>query len=240
MEFEPPKYARVVSEIQSRIENGTYAPGATLPSEAQLVKEFLVGRTTVVRALQMLQRDGWIDREHGRGTFVRGRPAKPDANSRAGLAVLEHSETGMFARIVHVGPMPAPRVVAKYLGIEPGATAWMRRWVAEQGSAVSELVTCWFPSQLAADTDLESGEPLAVGIREYLRVIRDVRLHRVEERTSARLPTKEEAELLKIKKSAPVLAVVAGVYGFESEPLGVVDMVMPGELHELEDSYLVS
>src|SRR4051794_15880797 len=99
MDFEPPKYARVVSEIQSRIENGTYAPGATLPSEAQLVKEFLVGRTTVVRALQMLQRDGWIDREHGRGTFVRGRPSKPDANSRAGLAVLEHSETGMFARI---------------------------------------------------------------------------------------------------------------------------------------------
>src|SRR5690606_40846212 len=75
LEFEPPKYARVVLEIRRRIENGDYPPGSMLPSESQLVREFAVGRTTVVRALQMLQQDGWITREHGRGSFVRGRPA---------------------------------------------------------------------------------------------------------------------------------------------------------------------
>lgn len=72
LEFEPPKYARVVLELRRRIENGDYAPGAMLPSESQLVREFAVGRTTVVRALQMLQQDGWIIREHGRGSYVKG------------------------------------------------------------------------------------------------------------------------------------------------------------------------
>jgi GntR family transcriptional regulator len=60
VEFPLPKYARVVTELRRRIEEGVYSPGEMLPSEAQLVREFGIGRTTIVRALQILQHDGWI------------------------------------------------------------------------------------------------------------------------------------------------------------------------------------
>ena len=73
LEFSPPKYAQIVNAVQRRIQDGTYLPGALLPSESQLVREFGVSRPTVVRALQVLQSQGWIDREHGRGTFARNR-----------------------------------------------------------------------------------------------------------------------------------------------------------------------
>ncbi|MFC5946611.1 GntR family transcriptional regulator, partial [Micromonospora harpali] len=59
MGFAPPKYAQVMTAIQQRIEAGEYAPGDMLPSETQLVREFGVGRTTVVRALQTLAMQGW-------------------------------------------------------------------------------------------------------------------------------------------------------------------------------------
>ena len=40
VEFPLPKYARVVTELRRRIEEGVYKPGEMLPSEAQLVREF--------------------------------------------------------------------------------------------------------------------------------------------------------------------------------------------------------
>ena len=49
-EFPLPKYARVVTELRRRIEEGEYRPGDMLPSEAQLVREFGIGRTTIVRS----------------------------------------------------------------------------------------------------------------------------------------------------------------------------------------------
>src|SRR4051812_43430918 len=92
MDFAPPKYAQVMTAIQQRIRDGEYAPGDMLPSETQLVREFAVGRTTVVRALQTLAMQGWIEREHGRGSFVKGRPESPAERVRPGLATAEHGE----------------------------------------------------------------------------------------------------------------------------------------------------
>jgi len=91
MDFAPPKYARVIAAIQQRIRDGEYAPGDMLPSETQLVREFGVGRTTAVRALQTLAMQGWIEREHGRGSFVKGRPPEPPADRARPLGVLGRS-----------------------------------------------------------------------------------------------------------------------------------------------------
>lgn len=65
-----PKYARIVNELQRRIRDGRYAPGALMPSESEMVEEFGASRATVVRALNLLQERGWITREHGVGTYA--------------------------------------------------------------------------------------------------------------------------------------------------------------------------
>jgi GntR family transcriptional regulator len=90
LEFSPPKYAQIVSTIQRRIQAGDYPPGAMLPSETQLIREFGVSRPTVVRALQVLQSQRWIDREHGRGSFVRTRDVAGDRD-RPGRAILDEA-----------------------------------------------------------------------------------------------------------------------------------------------------
>lgn len=66
-----PKYAQVIQAIRARIESGEYPPGSKLPSETELVAEWGVSRSTIVRALQTLALTGWIVREHGRGSFVK-------------------------------------------------------------------------------------------------------------------------------------------------------------------------
>ncbi|ACY95654.1 GntR family transcriptional regulator [Thermomonospora curvata] len=239
LDFEPPKYARVVLELRRRIEEGQYPPGSMLPSESQLVREFAVGRTTVVRALQMLQQDGWIVREHGRGSFVKGRPASEREVTRPGLAVLDQPETRDGVSLVQVGTVPAPSPVVAVLGLGEGASLVMRRWVSTRDGVPSELVTCWFPPELAYGTDLGSDSPLPVGVRAHLRSVRQLRIDHIAERLTARLPDADEPTLLQVGSSDPVLSILATAHDATDAALFAVEVVMPGTLHELEDVYSV-
>src|SRR5947208_1345870 len=45
-------------------------PGEQLPSESELVARFGVARGTIREALKLLEQDGLVDVQHGRGRFV--------------------------------------------------------------------------------------------------------------------------------------------------------------------------
>jgi DNA-binding GntR family transcriptional regulator len=235
--FSLPKYARLVTELQRRIRDGEYAPGQMLPSEAQLVREFGVGRTTVVRGLQLLQQEGWITREQGVGSFVKGQPVAV-GSPRPGRMLLDRPETDKAVSVVVAGSRPVPRVIADALGSKDGS-AVLRRLVVTYDGEPSELVSCWVPAELAYGTDLDKPEALPGGIRQHLASVRHVRVDHITERLTARLPTTEEARLLGIKKGAPVLGVLAIVADAADAPILVADVVLVGGLHELEDVYSV-
>lgn len=236
MDFAPPKYAQVMTAIQQRIEAGEYAPGDMLPSETQLVREFGVGRTTVVRALQTLAMQGWIEREHGRGSFVKGRPESPANQVRPGLSAAELAESA--GSVVGVERVSAPRHVARLLGVADRTPVIARSRVTHLGDVVSAVETFWLPLEVALGTDLDKPEPLRHGIRQHLQAVKHLRFDHVTERLTARKPTKEEAELL--GSSDPVLGVLATVHDPAGAVLMVMSVALPGKLHELEDVYQVS
>ena len=64
------RYARVKSHLKQGLEQGDWAPGEQMPSEAQLVAQFGVSRMTVTRALRELQSEGLVERVQGAGTFA--------------------------------------------------------------------------------------------------------------------------------------------------------------------------
>ncbi|MBO3751023.1 GntR family transcriptional regulator [Streptosporangiaceae bacterium NEAU-GS5] len=237
-EFAPPKYAQIVQAIRRKIADGTYPPGSLLPSETQLVKEFGVSRPTVVRALQVLQLRGSIIREHGKGSYVKALPpVSEDDSTRPGGAVLDRAETDENAAPVQVGPHPAPAHVAKLLGVADKTPVLRRQVLSRDEDRAVDLVTVWCPVELADGSDLGSDQALRVGIREHLQVAKGLTLHHVAERISARYPSTEEAKLLDLKRTAPVLGVLASVFNGGGQPVLVVDLVLPGDLHELEDAY---
>jgi GntR family transcriptional regulator of arabinose operon len=65
-----PLYYQVYQSILERIQGGEFSEGDLLPPERRLVEEYGASRITIVKALDMLENDGLIDRQHGRGTFV--------------------------------------------------------------------------------------------------------------------------------------------------------------------------
>lgn len=63
------KYYDIMEDLRKQILSGSIKPGEKLPSENELSADFGVSRQTVRKALQILQNEGYIYAEHGRGTF---------------------------------------------------------------------------------------------------------------------------------------------------------------------------
>lgn len=69
-----PRYAQLAELFRQRIVRGTWSAGERLPSLHELTQEFDVARVTVRQAVDLLERDGLLSAQQGRGTFVTGRP----------------------------------------------------------------------------------------------------------------------------------------------------------------------
>ncbi|MFG2353752.1 GntR family transcriptional regulator [Streptomyces sp. NPDC048521] len=236
-EVEAPKYVRLAQTIQRRIEDGTYAPGTRVPSENQLVQAFGMSRPTVVRALELLKRDGWLESRQGYGTIVRGRPAVVEEKDRRGLETLTRDESRSPGRLVDVGEEAVPARVASALGLPKNAKAVRRRFLAEEDGEAVELVSSYFPVGLVEGTDLAGGAALTAGVREHLEARKKVRFDHVTERVSARLPDVTEAELLGLPEGIPVLSVLVIACDASGQALQVSDVLLPADRHELEDTY---
>ncbi|TDT51051.1 trehalose operon repressor [Fonticella tunisiensis] len=64
------KYMKIYNEIVSEIQNGNIEPRSMLKSESELMQEYSVSRDTVRKALNLLERDGYIQRLQGKGSIV--------------------------------------------------------------------------------------------------------------------------------------------------------------------------
>ena len=67
-----PLYAQVAAALRRRIEEGYWVPGEQISPLDELEKEFHVARVTVRQAAELLEKEGLVQRQQGRGTFVIG------------------------------------------------------------------------------------------------------------------------------------------------------------------------
>jgi GntR family transcriptional regulator len=65
-----PAYRRIHGVIRDRIEKGHLRPGDTVDSERELARRHRVSLMTARHALAELERDGFVERRRGAGTFV--------------------------------------------------------------------------------------------------------------------------------------------------------------------------
>jgi DNA-binding GntR family transcriptional regulator len=65
-----PLYRQIQASLKEKITSGVYEEGGLLPSENDLCTEFNATRMTVRQALNELVREGYITRQHGKGSTV--------------------------------------------------------------------------------------------------------------------------------------------------------------------------
>ena len=63
------KYYILMETLKEQILSGTIKTGQKLPSENELTREYALSRHTVRKALALLENEGYITAQHGKGTF---------------------------------------------------------------------------------------------------------------------------------------------------------------------------
>lgn len=67
------KYEEIAFEIRTLLDNGAYDAGERLPSIEHLKEKYHVSKSTVIKALEILEKEGYIYQSRGSGIFVRSR-----------------------------------------------------------------------------------------------------------------------------------------------------------------------
>ena len=130
-----------------------------------------------------------------------------------------------------------PNRIAAYLGLEQKSAVVLRKILVERDGEPTEISATWVPAGVAEGTALAESADLRQGIRRYVESAAGVSLDHIIEHITARNPTAEERKLLGVKTRPhcwPCMRVACDATG---KPWVVVESVLPGDLHELEDAY---
>ncbi|MGW2814348.1 GntR family transcriptional regulator [Streptomyces sp. NPDC001415] len=249
-------YERIADELRAEIRAGQLRPGDRLPAESALVERFGKSHVTIREALRVLQTEGLIDKQHGRGSFVRRpRTLVQRANSRhqweknrARQPEEQRVRTGATEKdtglavddlVFHASyrEIKAPKDLAEAMGVPEGTVlverTYRTRYRAER--APFSLVTSYLiRERVESNPDLldETKEPWPGGTWNQLYTV-GIEIGRVEERVTARPPTAEEAEELDLPPGTSVLILRKTSYDTEGRVADVSDVTLPGDRTEM-------
>ena len=201
-----PLYRQLAATLQQELERGRYAPNAALPAERELAASFSVSRDTVRKAIRLLEEQGVLYSDHGRGTFAAPESVRQmsrfldsftdDALKRGGVP---------GQRILALAPVSADLAMSSLLQIAAGAPlVRLRRLRLIDGAPVG-LQDSFL--NLPAGATVRRGQLEALGSL-YRLLVEELGVTPSEclESLSAVAALPEEAELLQVGDGSPLLA----------------------------------
>ena len=211
-----PLYDQLVDILTEKIENEC-SPGDALPSERELSVRYGLSRTTVRLALQELERQGLVIRQHGRGTFVADRSAKTTDLRTIYSFSEQMREMGREPQttVLAFEEIEADKNVSEHMGLRLGENVYrLKRLRAADGMPL--MVECtYLPVRkfLTFDVSMVEGHSLYHVIEgtfgERVRV--------AEEEFFASVARLSDARLLDIGEGDPVLDLVRVTYNTQNE-----------------------
>jgi len=226
-------YARVKQHLKQGLAASRWAPGALMPSEAELVAEFGVSRMTVNRALRELQAEGLVQRSQGVGTF-----AAPLHRVSSTLTIQDlHDE--IVARghehraVVHLQQQePATSALASQLGLAAGAAVFHTLIVHFENGTPLQCEDRYV-SPAAAPGYLQANFE-NITPTQYL--FQHTHLWRAQYTVEAARPTAQEARLLQVAEDAPCLVMLRRTFSPHA-PITLARLVHPGSLYSLQGEF---
>jgi len=227
-----PKYYQLASILRQKIEDGEWQPRSPIPSERQLEVMYNISRTTIREAINNLVQQGYLYREHGRGTFV-----SPQKLQKGMMELTSFSEDlvkrGMepgqiirsLARIV-----PPPKVLQR-LELAPGSTVCRIERIRLGDGTPIGLQTSYLalpPEQEITLEELETNGSLYRILSEKFHIFPT----EADETLEVTLATPEEASLLGIATAAPLLLSERVLFSQERRPVEYVKILYRGDRYQ--------
>jgi GntR family transcriptional regulator len=239
-----PIYRQIADHLRAGIREGQYPEGTPLPSETQLAEMYDVTRMTARQAVDVLKNEGLVRSEHGRGVFVRQRPTvhrlarnrftRQRRETGKGAYDVEMKELGFTpgVELVEVGPVTPSDEIVKRLQLDPGEQALIRQRRMYANDEPMQLATSYIPWSLAKGTPMAERDTGPGGIYSRLADIGHAPV-RFTEDVSARMPTPEEAEFLRLTPPQPVFFLIRVAFDGKDRPVETCEHIMSGDRWQL-------
>ncbi|WP_158743506.1 phosphonate metabolism transcriptional regulator PhnF [Acidisphaera sp. L21] len=185
---------------------GALLAGAQLPTEPALMIRFGVSRFTIRQAIASLENRGLVRAEQGRGTFVHAPTLTYPLSERTRFSrnlIEQGFDPG--GEVLSQTVVPAGPDIAAKLGIPEWQSVVHRRGIGKANDIPIELADVFLPLNRLPDFPRRRAEHAtytatlaSYGIKDYLRASTQI---------EARMPSEEEARLLRQAISSPVFVV---------------------------------
>src|SRR5436190_3447088 len=236
-------HRQIAAQLRARIHRGEWGPGERLPSIPAIATAYGVAKQTVQRTIDQLRIEGLLITRPGSGTFVRGTRRRLNRLSRGRYGPQRGYHTDLAARyrqhLVSVGRSPAPAEVAEAFGLAAGADLVARRHLVRTGDSPVEVGASWFRPGDVAGTVIERTDVFDRPLYQEVEEATGRRYATATDHLSARLPTREEAEVLQIRPDTPVLVLLHVGYDAGHRPIEVAQATWPGPNTTLTEQYRV-
>ncbi len=105
-----PLYDQVANELRKEILSDRYGRNGSIGTHAQLAERFSVSLITIRKALQILEKEGMVDIQQGKGTFVHRNNIVDPLKNLTGISNMMrdmHVETKASVPVIEVQPTPS-------------------------------------------------------------------------------------------------------------------------------------
>lgn len=214
-----PLYAQLEAAIRESIRRNLWGPGEPLPPDREMARRWGVSRCTVRQALDVLVRDGLIERRQGKGTFVVLSESLRDFIGYYAFEAGEDEVVRFTTKVISFGTVDPPQRVRDALGVTPGVQVLKLKLLRVANETPAILLTAFMPAE--ACSALREEDILAFPTLTQVITAR-CGIPVVSQRRAVR-PTLIEGE------EASLLQVQPGVLGLRMERVSYADFRRPVE-----------
>jgi DNA-binding GntR family transcriptional regulator len=235
-----PMTRQIADDLRRQITEGTYGPGALLPSEPEIAQQYGVSRQTARVALQALEQEGLAIVRPRRGRVVRSNKrlhwhlSEFENPERTVLATSDAWETDIEKQghdptrqdlSVEI-TTPTPDIAAR-LNLSPDSdTVVIRRRVRYIDGKPAIISDDYFDERIVRGTELAG--PHDTTRENILAEAGYEQTYDIDE-IITRMPTPTETERLGIPPGTPVAEHVRTGYTAEGRPVRVMVSIIPGD-----------
>jgi GntR family transcriptional regulator len=227
-----PLYQQIYEILRGDILAKNWKPGDMIPPESELTEQYRVSSITIRQALEMLEQEGLIYRQRGRGTFV-AHPTLEQSLTRIISFTEDMNQRGSKpgTEVMESGLVPASEDIAKKLQIEPGEElAYVERLRLADGEPMSveesHLIHRYCQGILKHDFAAKS-------MRRTLQEVFGIRLVMAKQTIRALQAPANLATLLSLKPGAAILFIERVSYSQYDLPLEFLRIYYRGDRYEL-------
>lgn len=229
-----PYYEQLADLLRNEID--AHLPGSggiyPLPSENELAERHGINRATVRHALDVLEREGRIYREKGKGAFAATRRVEHELSRLVSTTeIMRQRGWTLVTRVVGLIRIPALPHIALPLELGPEDSVYELKRLRVVDNVPLSLQTAYLPAYLCPG--LEEAD-LTDSLYRLLENRYDLHLWTGQETLRARAATHPEARLLQVRTGTPVMYSERVSYSSTGIPVEYLEAVWRGDRYDFK------